>query len=210
MPPNKPSMATNNEESSSLDPHSGGFPLTTTTTLNTNPSTATTSATSLVMDAGNNYGDAEAASTISEAERLAAFKRLNSESYKAAIQNTSDYFSTELVVENNNNNASNRSPMMQPASPSNFKSFSPKSHTPNTTTTTTNLNYHHSAFMQQQFGDGSSNFQFNLLYKRQEANFYVQQILTDLLAIGVLEYESGFDNAINRTYKVQFKFVWYG
>jgi hypothetical protein len=39
-------------------------------------------------------------------------------------------------------------------------------------------------------------------YKRQEANFYVQQILTNLLALGVLEFESGFENAINKTFKV--------
>ena len=38
--------------------------------------------------------------------------------------------------------------------------------------------------------------------KRQEANFFVQQILTDLIALGVLEFESGFENAINKTYKV--------
>lgn len=40
--------------------------------------------------------------------------------------------------------------------------------------------------------------------KRQEAKFYVQQILTDLIALGVLEYESGFENAINKTFKVGF------
>ena len=39
--------------------------------------------------------------------------------------------------------------------------------------------------------------------KRQEANFYIQQILTDLISLGVLEYESGFENAINKTYKVK-------
>lgn len=42
--------------------------------------------------------------------------------------------------------------------------------------------------------------------KRQEAKFYVQQILTDLIALGVLEYESGFENAINKTFKVGFVF----
>ena len=41
--------------------------------------------------------------------------------------------------------------------------------------------------------------------KRQEANFYIQQILTDLISLGVLEYESGFENAINKTYKVNNK-----
>ncbi|CAF0718846.1 unnamed protein product [Brachionus calyciflorus] len=46
------------------------------------------------------------------------------------------------------------------------------------------------------------------LSKRQEANFYVQQILTDLLALGVIEYESGFENAINKTYKPKSDYVW--
>lgn len=40
------------------------------------------------------------------------------------------------------------------------------------------------------------------LSKRQEANFYVQQMLTDLLALGVIEFESAFESAINKTYKV--------
>jgi hypothetical protein len=116
---------------------------------------------------------------------------------------------------------------MQPASPSNFKSsFSPKSVIPGNTTTANS--YHHPYSCHHHLHHpvnttssltppmtssqpSSDNYQFNLLYKRQEANYYVQQILTDLLAIGVLEYESGFDNAINRTYKVvdfkyQYKF----
>lgn len=41
-----------------------------------------------------------------------------------------------------------------------------------------------------------------LASKRQEAKFYIQQILTDLITLGVLEYESGFENAINKTFKV--------
>lgn len=137
--------------------------------------------------------------------------------------------------------------LMQPASPSTFKSsFSPKSTTTTTSSATGNSYlhqhhpphsyhhynsnnnnnnnnlYHHNHYIttttnnntnanlltplssqQQQQQHTSDNYQFNLLYKRQEANYYVQQILTDLLAIGVLEYESGFDNAINRTYKVR-------
>jgi len=44
--------------------------------------------------------------------------------------------------------------------------------------------------------------------KRQEANFYVQQVLTDLIALGVLEYESGFENAINKTFKSKSDYVW--
>ncbi len=50
------------------------------------------------------------------------------------------------------------------------------------------------------------NAPFNL--KRQEANFYVQQLLTDLIALGVLEYESGFENAINKTFKPKSDYVW--
>ncbi len=48
----------------------------------------------------------------------------------------------------------------------------------------------------------------NLGVKRQEAKFYVQQILTDLIALGVLEYESGFENAINKTFKPKSEYVW--
>jgi len=44
--------------------------------------------------------------------------------------------------------------------------------------------------------------------KRQEAKFYVQQILTDLVALGVLEFESGFENAINKTFKPKSEYVW--
>jgi hypothetical protein len=51
--------------------------------------------------------------------------------------------------------------------------------------------------------NNNNNMSLNLnALRRQEANFYVQQILTNLIAIGVLEYESGFENAINKTFKV--------
>jgi hypothetical protein len=39
--------------------------------------------------------------------------------------------------------------------------------------------------------------------KKQEANFYIQQFLTNLIALGVLEFESTFENAINKTFKVK-------
>jgi hypothetical protein len=137
------------------------------TGLATVSSTATTSATSLIMEVNNEdeAGD----------ERQRAKKQLNSESYRAAIQNTSDIFanlSEPLTIDSclynvaaaaNNKNSSN--------------SNIPALFSPNQTT--------------------------SLLYKRQEANFYVQQILTNLLALGVLEYESGFESAINRTFKVR-------
>lgn len=143
---------------------------------------------------------------------------LNSESYKTAIQSTQPAVETpnchyeQLSIEQTGNvllggtGCNNRSSLMimQPASPSNFKS----SYSPKSTVTSVNNPFganlhhlHHIPTGQQQ--PQAENFQFNLLYKRQEANYYVQQILTDLLAIGVLEYESGFDNAINRTYKVK-------
>jgi hypothetical protein len=51
--------------------------------------------------------------------------------------------------------------------------------------------------------NNNNNMSLNITaLRRQEANFYVQQILTNLIAIGVLEYESGFENAINKTFKV--------
>lgn len=53
---------------------------------------------------------------------------------------------------------------------------------------------------------GSSSYSIG--NKRQEANFYVQQVLTDLIALGVLEYESGFENAINKTFKSKSDYVW--
>lgn len=55
---------------------------------------------------------------------------------------------------------------------------------------------------QQPASNASQNLFINNLLKRQEANFFVHQILTDLLALGVLEYASGFENAINKTFKV--------
>jgi hypothetical protein len=42
-------------------------------------------------------------------------------------------------------------------------------------------------------------------FKKQEANFYIQQVLTNLIALGVLEFESTFENAINKTFKVNKK-----
>jgi hypothetical protein len=56
--------------------------------------------------------------------------------------------------------------------------------------------------------ESASSIFINNLIKRQEANFFVHQILTDLLALGVLEYSSGFENAINRTFKPKSEFVW--
>lgn len=50
--------------------------------------------------------------------------------------------------------------------------------------------------------DQNEGIQSQLIAKRQEAKFYVQQVLTDLIALGVLEYDSGFENAINKTFKV--------
>ena len=38
--------------------------------------------------------------------------------------------------------------------------------------------------------------------KKQEISFIIQQILTNLLACGVLEFANGFENAINKIFKV--------
>lgn len=180
-----------------------------------NPSSATTSATSLVVESSNvvNESTNEGLECVSGQTR-----RLNSDSTHNNKPNIDEIDTNSLAL----NLAGSRNSsimLMQPASPSSFKSsYSPKSTTTAATTATTggnnssnqtvatpsNLNVPSSTSQQQQSQQQAENFQFNLLYKRQEANFYVQQILTDLLAIGVLEYESGFDNAINRTYKVVF------
>ncbi len=40
--------------------------------------------------------------------------------------------------------------------------------------------------------------------KRHEITFVIEQILTNLLACGVLEFANGFENAINKIFKVSF------
>ena len=97
------------------------------------------------------------------------YKNLNSDSYKIAIENTTETNDLLDLIESNNN--TNTVTVGCTANELNIKSFA------NPLTT--------------------------LAYKRQEANFYVQQILTNLLALGVLEFESGFENAINKTFKVK-------
>ena len=143
------------------------------------PSTATNSATSLVVVDTLSYSyipnstsshDFDTNSLSEQTSTL--YKNLNSDSYKIAIENateTSDLLdlieskknTTTVLPENNNNNNSNCN--------NNNCFYNPLT---------------------------------NFAYKRQEANFYVQQILTNLLALGVLEFESGFENAINKTFKV--------
>ena len=172
-------------------------------------------------NSSSNDQEDQAIDNNSNSSRTQLFKRLTSDSYKAAMT-TSDFNYGELSIDNNvssstvNSGGSNRNSaaalimmqqQQQPASPSSFKSsFSPKSAAQTTPTAHLQHHIHHlhhyNNLQQQQQTASSDNYQFNLLYKRQEANYYVQQILTDLLALGVLEYESGFDNAINRTYKV--------
>ena len=58
----------------------------------------------------------------------------------------------------------------------------------------------------QSINNNQANNQMSL--KRQEAKFYVQQLLTDFIALGVLEYESGFENAINKTFKPKSEYSW--
>jgi hypothetical protein len=121
----------------------------------TSSSTATNSTTSIII-----YNESEECASLSATSTGSSnnkpekeeYKKLNSESYSAAI-------SSNIRASCNNLNKN-----------------------------------------KQEFVDSSVFIQ--LISKRQEAKFYVQQILTDLLALGVLEYESGFDNAINKTFKV--------
>ena len=110
-----------------------------------------------------NYGNKLHQTTTS---RTAAKNKLNSESYKAAIQ----------------------------GSQTNMFSYD----SPSISIPTNDLQYYHNVNNTTSYIGG----------KRQEANFYVQQILTDLIAIGVLEYESGFENAINKTFKSKSDYVW--
>ena len=98
--------------------------------------------------------------------RTVAKNKLNSESYKAAIQ----------------------------GSQTNMFGFE----SPSISIPTNDLQYYHNVNNTTSYIGG----------KRQEANFYVQQILTDLIALGVLEYESGFENAINKTFKSKSDYVW--
>jgi hypothetical protein len=42
--------------------------------------------------------------------------------------------------------------------------------------------------------------------KKQEINYIILQILTNLLACGAIEYANGFENTINKTFKVCFRF----
>lgn len=153
--------------------------------LITTPSTATNSATSLVIEITNanpngtnennvvahEFIDPNTILPVSESEHFGRdqsgvmMRRLNSDSYKAAMCNFYDTSAPDL-----------------------------------TTPAIENLSTSSSAL--KSGSNEQQQYQANLIYKRQEANFYVQQILTNLLAIGVLEYESGFENAINKTFKV--------
>ena len=44
-------------------------------------------------------------------------------------------------------------------------------------------------------------------FKKQEISFIIEQVLTNLLACGVLEFANGFENAINKIFKVCFIFA---
>lgn len=141
--------------------------------LNNANTSATTSATSIVIDDEITITTDGTPNGNHQSDKINQIKKLNSDSYAAAMQNNScsafnNDFSTNSASNSNTNGLSN-------------------GHSNGATNGTSYLNA----------TPGS-----NLNYKRQEANFYVQQILTNLLAIGVLEYESGFENAINKTFKV--------
>lgn len=150
----------------------------------TTPSTATSSATSLVVDTIS-YSYIPN-STANEPENP-ELKRLNSESYKTAIQNASE--SAFELSDSNTPSSNNTSSGYQSQSFNKLNNNSVGS------------NHSNCSSSNGGGGGGSAN---TLAFKRQEANFYVQQFLTNLLAIGVLEFESGFENAINKTFKVIF------
>ena len=156
----------------------------------TTPSTATSSATSLVVDTIS-YSYIPN-STVNESEN-SEFKKLNSESYKTAIQNASE--SAFELSDSNTPSSNNTSSGYQSQS---FNKL-------NNNSVGNSVGSNHSNCSSSNGGGGiSAN---SLAFKRQEANFYVQQFLTNLLAIGVLEFESGFENAINKTFKVIFCLV---
>ena len=154
--------------------------------LITTPSTATNSATSLVIEITSstaNQNEYEITNEQNSAVVIShdysenkndAKRTLNSDSYKAAISNLCDRNSVASLNE--------------------------LCATPNAANVTTSSSSITSN--SEQMSNSVNQLQVNLIYKRQEANYYVQQILTNLLAIGVLEYESGFENAINKTFKV--------
>ena len=48
----------------------------------------------------------------------------------------------------------------------------------------------------------SAHFLNDFELKKQEITFIIEQILTNLLACGVLEFANGFENAINKIFKV--------
>jgi hypothetical protein len=140
-------------------------------------STATNSTTSLVVVDTLSYNYIPNASSsndfetnsMNEQQTNPLYKNLNSDSYKIAIENTTETNDLLDLIESNN--------------------------TKNTKIGSSNAN--------ELSSKSFSNPLTTLAYKRQEANFYVQQILTNLLALGVLEFESGFENAINKTFKVK-------
>ena len=144
-------------------------------------STATNSTTSLVVVDTLSYNYIPNASSLNDFETNSMneqqqqtnslYKNLNSDSYKIAIENTTETNDLLDLIESNNNNNKNTITVASTANEFSSRSFA------NPLTT--------------------------FAYKRQEANFYVQQILTNLLALGVLEFESGFENAINKTFKVK-------
>lgn len=53
-----------------------------------------------------------------------------------------------------------------------------------------------------QTSDHSNTINADYEAKKQELTFIIQQILTCLLACGVLEFANGFENAINKLFKV--------
>jgi hypothetical protein len=143
-------------------------------------------------------------------ERPARYKRLNSDSYKAAISNvcetaTANNTAAAAAAAFNINDfcptPSSISNMLMMKHDNNHLTCNGSSSASSSSAATNSSSLAQSSSEHIQQHQNSLN-QAHLIYKRQEANYYVQQILTNLLAIGVLEYESGFENAINKTFKV--------
>jgi len=133
----------------------------------TPPTSVRTSVLIETNDEEENDSDlANGAKLQTASSRTSTKNKLNSESYKAAIQ----------------------------GSQTNMFGFE----SPSISIPTNDLQFYHNVNNTTSYIGG----------KRQEANFYVQQILTDLIALGVLEYESGFENAINKTFKSKSDYVW--
>jgi hypothetical protein len=142
------------------------------------PPTATNSATSLVIETTPAASATATATTLSLGEEDQDYQKQQHESVKKLHSD-----SYEAAIQNLCDNGSSSSII---CGANNYNNNEQQKSSPNLIVDV----------------DLNQEANLNLLYKKQEANFYIQQFLTNLLALGVLEYESGFENAINKTFKV--------